>query len=147
MNKLLDTYHCDGGFSTTTHMKRNKCNNVSGFTLIEVMLAMAIFAMAGVALVSSSETHFRTLGHLEAKMMSSWVASNQLVEASLDTTWPLKNNKKGKVELAGREWFWIQKVQKTNDQNMSAVTIEVRLKEDEKSAINYLTTYLAKATK
>ena len=147
MNKLLGTYRCDAGFSTTTYMKRNKRNNVSGFTLIEVMLAMAIFAMAGVALVSSSETHFRTLGHLEAKMMSSWVASNQLVEASLDTTWPLKNNKKGKVELAGREWFWIQKVQKTNDQNMSAVTIEVRLKEDEKSAINYLTTYLAKATK
>ena len=69
------------------------------------------------------------------------------MEASLDTAWPLKNNKKGKVELAGREWFWIQKIKKTNDKNMSSVTIEVRLKEDEKSSINYLTTYLAKATK
>ncbi len=119
----------------------------AGFTLIEVMLAMAVFAIAGVALVSTADTHFRNLSHLENKMMASWIASNQLVEASLDSTWPLKNNKKGKVELAGREWFWIQKIQKTNDQNMNAVTVEVRLKETETSSVSSLTTYLAKATK
>lgn len=118
-----------------------------GFTLIEVMLAMAIFAIAGVALVSTSDTHFRNLSHLETKMMANWIASNQLVEASLVKKWPLKNNKKGKVELAGRDWFWIQKIAKTNDQNMSAVTIEVRLDETEKSSISFLTTYLAKAEK
>ncbi len=118
-----------------------------GFTFIEVMLAMAIFAIAGVALVSTSDTHFRNLSHLETKMMANWIASNQLVEASLVKKWPLKNNKKGKVELAGRDWFWIQKIAKTNDQNMSAVTIEVRLDETEKSSISFLTTYLAKAEK
>ena len=119
----------------------------TGFTLIEVMLAMAVFAIAGVALVGTADTHFRNLSHLENKMMASWVASNQLVEASLDTTWPLKNNKKGKIELAGREWFWLQKIQKTNDDNMNAVTVEVRLNETETSSVSYLTTYLAKATR
>jgi len=129
---------------TKRHQRRN--NNL-GFTLIEVMLAMAIFAIAGVALVSTSDTHFRNLSHLETKMIANWVASNQLVEASLETKWPLKNNKKGKVEIAGREWYWLQKISKTNDQNMSAVTIEVRLDEASKSSIGFLTTYLAKAQK
>lgn len=128
----------------TIHTKRNK---IAGFTLIEVMLAMAIFAIAGVALVSTADTHFRNLSHLETKMMANWIASNQLVETSLVHKWPIKNNKKGKVELAGRDWFWVQKVLKTNDKNMSAVTIEVRLDESEKSSISYLTTYLAKAQK
>lgn len=118
-----------------------------GFTLIEVMLAMAIFAFAGVALVSSVDTHLRNLSHLETKMIASWVASNQLVEATLDKSWPLKNNKKGKVELAGREWFWQQKIAKTNDNNMSAVSIEVRLKETQKSFLASLTTYVSKAGK
>jgi general secretion pathway protein I len=128
--------------TTARNIKKSK-----GFTLIEVMLAMAIFAIAGVALVSTADNHFRSLSHLETKMMASWIASNQLVEASLETKWPLKNNKKGKVELAGREWFWIQKIKKTNDQNMSQVTVEVRLDEANKASISYLSTYLAKATK
>jgi general secretion pathway protein I len=80
-------------------------------------------------------------------MMANWVASNQLVEASLDKSWPRRNNKKGKVELAGREWFWIQKVVKTNDQNMSAVSIEVRVDQTSKSTLSSLTTYVAKESK
>lgn len=119
----------------------------NGFTLIEVMLAMAIFAIAGVALVSTTETHFRNLGHLETKMMANWVASNQLVEAKLDKSWPLKNNKKGKEKLADREWFWIQKVAKTSDQNLSAVSIEVRLDQTKKLSLTNLTTYVSKETK
>lgn len=125
----------------------NKLSTSYGFTLIEVMLAMAVFAIAGVALVGTSDTHFRNLSHLENKMMASWVASNQLVDASLDTSWPLKNNKKGTVELAGREWFWIQKIQKTNDDNMNAVTVEVKLNETATSSVSHLTTYVAKATR
>lgn len=113
-----------------------------GFTLIEVMVAMAVFAIAGVALVSSTNTHFINLTTLETKMMANWVASNQLVEASLDTTWPLKNNKKGKVELAGREWFWLQKVAKTNDQDMVQVSIEVRTNQSDKFSLTSLTTYV-----
>jgi len=133
-------------------MNKNKANHrgegqQGGFTLIEVMLAMAVFAIAGVALVSTTETHFRNIHHLETKMMANWVASNQLVEAKLTKSWPLKNNKKGKEELAGREWFWTQKVVKTNDQNMSAVVIEVRLDKDEKKSIADLTTYVAKEHK
>ena len=122
-----------------------KTTNNKGFTLIEVMLAMAIFAIAGVALVSSAESTFRTLGHLETKMIANWVASNQLVSASLDTTWPPKNNKKGKIEMAGREWFWQQKVIKTTDKDMRSLVIEIRLQEKQILAETSLMTYVAKA--
>jgi len=116
----------------------------SGFTLIEVMLAMAVFAIAGVALLTTADNHFRNMSHLESKMLANWIASNQLVEATLDQTWPPKNNKKGKVELAGKEWFWLQKVTKTTDKNMRAVVIEVRDSENQTLAISSLMTYLSK---
>jgi general secretion pathway protein I len=118
-----------------------------GFTLIEVMVAMAVFAIAGVALIASTSTHFTNLSVLETKMLANWVASNQLVEASLEQSWPLKNNKKGKVELAGREWFWQQKIAKTNDKNMSQVSIEIRLKETDKLSLSSLSTYVIKEGK
>lgn len=115
-----------------------------GFTLIEVMLAMAVFAIAGIALLSAASNNARHIGHLEDKMLASWVASNQLVSVNLIDKWPPKNNLKGDVELAGREWFWQQKVLKTNDTNMRAIVMEVRLKEDDKLAISSITTYISK---
>jgi general secretion pathway protein I len=115
-----------------------------GFTLIEVMLAMAVFSIAGIAILGTADTNARNLGHLESKIIANWVASNQLVEMSLGNTWPPKNNKKGKVELAGQEWFWQQKVLKTTDKNMRSVVMEVRLEEKEQSALTSLATYVAK---
>jgi len=115
----------------------------SGFTLIEVMLAMAVFAVAGVALLGVADNNYRHISHLEEQMFANWVASNQLVEASLDKTWPPKNNRKGKVEMAGRSWYWQQKVVKTANKEMRAVTMEVRLDEDEELVTSSVTTYLA----
>ncbi|MBO9491885.1 type II secretion system minor pseudopilin GspI [Endozoicomonas sp. G2_1] len=115
-----------------------------GFTLIEVMLAMAVLAIAGVALVSATSSNVRHIGQLEERMVANWVASNQLVEVNLDETWPPRNNKKGKMELASKEWFWQQKVVRTTDSNMRAVTIEVRLNEDDELPITSLQTYIAR---
>jgi len=115
-----------------------------GFTLIEVMLAMAVFSIAGIAILGTADTNARNLGYLESKIIASWVASNQLVEITLDDTWPPKNNKKGKVELAGLEWFWQQKVIKTTDKDMRAIVLEVRLDEKDPSALTSLMTYVSK---
>jgi general secretion pathway protein I len=115
-----------------------------GFTLIEVMLAMAVFSIAGIAILGTADTNARNLGYLESKIVASWVASNQLVEVTLDTSWPPKNNKKGKVELAGQEWFWQQKVEKTTDKNLRSIVMEVRLDEKAPSALATLVTYIAK---
>lgn len=122
-------------------------SNAFGFTLIEVMLAMAVFSIAGIALLGAASNNARNMGHLENKMFANWVASNQLVTASLVDTWPPKNNAKGEVALAGRAWFWQQKVKKTTNDDMRAIVMEVRLKQDDELAITSLTTYVSKMEK
>lgn len=119
---------------------------MQGFTLLEVMLAMAVFSIAGIALLSTAQNNFNSLSHLENRMVANWVASNQLVEMQLEQTWPPKNNKKGKVELAGREWYWQQKILKTTDANMRSVEMQIRLDESAEQPLSSLTTYVAKAT-
>lgn len=119
---------------------------VKGFTLIEVMLAMAVFAIAGVALVGVADNNARNVGYLEKKMLANWVASNQLVNTHLNTNWPPKNNRKGDVEMAGRKWFWSQKVIKTQNNDMRSVVMEVRLNEDDEAPLSTLTTYVSKGT-
>ncbi len=128
-------------------IRRAKTKATSGFTLIEVMLALAVFSIAGIALLSTSSNNARNIGHLENKMLANWVASNQLVSASLVKKWPPKNNLKGEVELASRTWFWQQKVIQTTDKNMRAIMMEVRLNEEDDLAITSLTTYVSKVEK
>jgi general secretion pathway protein I len=125
-------------------LTRAKLTIQKGFTLIEVMLAMAVFSIAGIAILGTAETNARNLGYLESKIIANWVASNQLVEATLDSSWPPKNNKKGKVELAGQEWLWQQKVIKTTDKDMRAIVMEVRLDEKNPAALTSLMTYISK---
>ena len=117
---------------------------IKGFTLIEVMLAMAIFAIAGVAMLGATSNNFTNLTHLEKKMMADWVASNQLVAVRLDDKWPPQNNKRGKVEMAGKEWFWLQKVINTTDKDMRAIVMEVRLDDKAEQPVSSLMTYVAK---
>ena len=118
---------------------------IQGFTLIEVMLALAVFSIAGIALLNTSSNNARNIGHLESTMFANWVAANQLVEASLEKKWPPKNNLKGEVELASRAWFWQQKVLKTGDKDMRAIVMEVRLHEDDELPVSSLTTYVSRA--
>jgi len=115
-----------------------------GFTLIEVLLALSVFSLAGLALLNTADTHFTSLNNLENKIIADWVASNQLVEVNLETTWPPKNNKTGKEEMAGREWHWTQKVTKTQDEDMREVVVEVRFTEKDKLALTSLKSYVSK---
>jgi general secretion pathway protein I len=131
----------------SSHNLQVKKPNAFGFTLIEVMLAMAVFAIAGIALLSASSNNARNIGHLENKMFANWVASNQLVATNLAETWPPKNNLTGGVELAGKVWFWQQQVIKTTDNDMRAVVMEVRLNEGDELAVTSLTTYVSKVEK
>ena len=130
--------------SCRLHYSRAKQN---GFTLIEVMLAVAVFAIAGVALLGAAQNNFDNLSRLEQKVVANWVASNQLTAGALDTTWPPKNNRKGQVEMAGSTWYWQQKVANTQDNNLRQVTIEVRKLQDDEKPLTELVTYLARPAK
>lgn len=118
-----------------------------GFTLIEVMLAMAVFAIAGVALLGAAQNNFANMSLLEQKTIANWVAANQLTAATLDNTWPPKNNRKGDVEMAGTTWFWQQKVERTQDSSLRQITIEVRKSQDQEKPITELVTFVAKPSK
>ncbi|NQZ08621.1 MAG: type II secretion system minor pseudopilin GspI [Algicola sp.] len=137
MKQNLNHYrHCAKSRSCAKHRKNR------GFTLLETLVAIAILAVAGVAIVKSTSEHLSSLIILKEITFSSWVAENRLVELQLEGKWPPKNNKKGKMEMAGREWFWRQEVEKVGDKNMRQITIFVLLKEDDKEPAYQLTTFL-----
>ncbi len=121
-------------------MKTTKGNQ--GFTLLEILIALLVLALAGTALLKVAGSSLLGVAHLQRLSIAQWVASNQLVEANLDPSWPPKK-RSGSTEMAGREWYWRQSILATEDKNMRAITIEVRENEKDNNSITSLMTYVS----
>jgi general secretion pathway protein I len=121
-------------------MKANK-----GFTLIEVMVAVSIFAIAGAAILRATTEHIRSISALEDITLATWVANNRmtevLIEARIKTP---KTEAQGNVEMAGKRWFWKQEITKTQDPSLLQITIIIALDENMANEITGITSFLAK---
>ncbi|BBP45052.1 type II secretion system protein GspI [Thiosulfatimonas sediminis] len=95
----------------------------SGFTLIEVLIALVIAAIALAALsrTMGMTTHNQTL--LEEKVLATWVAQNALLQEQLGGQ---LNGADKKVQMLGRTWLVEQKIEPTQLPEFRKLSIEVR---------------------
>ncbi|CAM3118404.1 type II secretion system protein GspI [Pseudoalteromonas atlantica] len=118
-----------------------------GFTLLEVLVALSICAMAGIAAMQATGEHINHLTTLEEQTYASWVAENVLVvQRSKGKDWQAKNGERGSEVMAGVEWFWKQEIAKTADKSFVKVTINVFSDEKYEQSVYELSTYLNKGS-
>ena len=128
--------------SNRTWSVNGPLNKQCGMTLIEVMVALAVFALAALAAVNVATEHMRSLSYIEQKTLALWVANNHLTQLHLDNKLPKLGDSSGKVEYAGQTWYWQQSGLKTPDPDFRAVRIRVLASEGSDSALAELTSYM-----
>lgn len=114
-----------------------------GMTLLEVMVALAIFALTGTAALKAAGDHLAGVGQIEEITFATWVANNRLTQVTLAGEWPVKTGQKGSEEMSGRVWYWQQNVIKTSDKDLSAVEVTVGLDPGYEDSITTVTTYIS----
>jgi general secretion pathway protein I len=129
------------------NLHKKKFQFVSGMTLLEVLVALFIFALTGTAIMKAASDHLTGVGQIEEITFATWVINNRLTQLHIDNTWPIKNNLKGEQELAGRRWYWQQRVNKTNDSDMVQVEVSVGLDDQYEDTVSSASTFIAKQTK
>jgi general secretion pathway protein I len=99
-----------------------------GFTLIEVMVALVIIAVAMPALLAILYQQADGIAHLRDRSMASWIASNKLAEIRLINAQSGRlavGMIEGEVELGSRDWFWKVQTAETELPEFYRVTISV----------------------
>lgn len=96
-----------------------------GFTLLEVLVALAIFALVAASVLTATARSLQTASRLEEKTLAMWIADNQLAELQLSKTPVADGRDQGEVDFAGRRWQWQSEVLATSEADMRRVTLWV----------------------
>lgn len=118
------------------------------FTLVEVLIALVVFAVLGFTVSSRIGDVVNQTYGLERRTVAHWVASNQLarlqvaqraVNAQLST-----GRDRDRVTMAGRDWIVSTVIENTTQDTLKRVDIEVFQLEDgdEIGPVEHLTGFL-----
>ncbi|MBE8167388.1 MAG: type II secretion system minor pseudopilin GspI [Shewanella sp.] len=113
-------------------------------TLLEVMVALVIFAVAAISITKSIGELIANMPILEERTYAQWVADNVLVDAKLDPVFPAVGKKEGRMEMAGKEWYWRKEAVKTTDDDFRLLRVSVSLDERYSNIIAQVNTYVLK---
>lgn len=81
-----------------------------GFTLLEVLIALAIVALSAGALLGAVTSSASNVIYLKEKTLAEWVALNRLTEIRIAVDMPGGGRRKGSTTMAGMRWEWEEEV-------------------------------------
>jgi general secretion pathway protein I len=97
-----------------------------GFTLIEVLVALAIVAIGMAAVLGALTSSASTVLYMRDKTLAQWVALNHIAEQRLLPQMPQLGNTDGDLDYAGSKWHWRQETVATAVQGMVRMDVMVR---------------------
>jgi general secretion pathway protein I len=98
----------------------------AGFTLIEMLVALAIFSLAALALLRLEGATVANAARLQDQAVAQIVARNIAVEALTDPVSPAFGREAGQAMNAGRSWVWIRETRRSPEPRIQQIEIMVQ---------------------
>jgi general secretion pathway protein I len=114
-----------------------------GFTLLEVLVALAILSISLGAVLSAVMNAINVTTSLRERTVALWVAEERATEHLLLKEWPATTTREGTTTFGDQEWRWHELTSATPNPDIRRMEIEVS-RPDGKQALVKLTLYLAK---
>lgn len=127
-------------------MKKNK-----GFTLLEVMIALTIFALMATTLSQTAAITVDNQIHIEKKLLATWIAENKIIELRSVHFNNIKSSKED-IKYSERDWVintavaikkQLPGMPATLPLEIKSIEVSVSLKDSEDEPLQTLTAYVA----
>ena len=96
-----------------------------GFTLIEVMVALAIVAFSLTAIAASMNQMIDAANSMRERTYASWIAQNKITELRMANVTPETSSSSGEVTYANSDWEWQAVVAETGVENFYRIDVSV----------------------
>ncbi|MGH8198537.1 MAG: type II secretion system minor pseudopilin GspI [Steroidobacteraceae bacterium] len=107
---------------------RARCNR--GFTLVEVVVALAIVAIGMLAVFKTIGDTVNNVSYLRDRSFAAWIADNRITEIRLSGEMPSVDETAGELDYAGRHWHWVTRVSQTPVEGLRRIDVSVRREGD-----------------
>lgn len=113
-------------------MNTNRANRAlhAGFTLLEVLVAMAIISLGLIGVFSSLNQMLGATSLLRDKTLATWIATDRITEMRVNGEYPDAGERDDVVDMAGAEWLYTIKVSKIPDMSMRRLDVTVGFADD-----------------
>ncbi|ETR95101.1 type II secretion system protein GspI [Acinetobacter lactucae] len=112
-----------------------------GFTLLEVMVALAIFAVAAVALTKVAMQYTQSTSNAILRTKAQFVAMNEVALMEINQEW-LEGTQSKQVTSQGETWQIDKSAQSTISPNVQKVDLQISLYDSDKGKIQNGITHL-----
>ncbi|WP_256674597.1 type II secretion system minor pseudopilin GspI [Pseudomonas sp. LD120] len=108
-----------------------------GFTLLEVMVALAIFATLSIALFSAVQHIAINSANLAERTQAAWIADNRMNELRAALRTATTGRDEERIEFGGRRWWLFSTVEAAADARLLQVELRVSAETDPQRARQY----------
>lgn len=98
----------------------------AGFTLLELLIALAVFAIAALALLQLEGASIARTADLDQRLLREVVAQNLAAEWITDPQPPSLGEARGEVTNMGRQFAWTRSVERLPDAGIVRIIVSVR---------------------
>lgn len=119
-------------------MTRRRASQRAGFTLVEVLVALAIISIALLAALRAAGQGTNNVGELRARLLAGWVAENLLAEHRARRDWLPLGIQRGSGRQGGLDFAWREEVIATPNPSFRRVDVRVFASAEEAHALAHL---------
>lgn len=114
----------------------------TGFTLIEVLVALTIISVALLAALRTTGQGTGNVGELRSRLFAAWVAQNLIAEHRARGDWLPLGMRRGTGRQGGMEFAWREEVVETPNPSFRRVEVQVFAAAEESHTLARLTGFI-----